>query len=98
MKRWLKGLEHKKGIPLLICPRWEVQLVLKLLNVQDLEPMGMCKLKCLTLKTVFLLALAKRVSELHILRCDEPFTLFFRDYVPTALSGVPTNGSDTSFN
>ena len=48
-------------------PAWDVTLVLRSLTQTPYEPLNLCSDRDLTIKTVFLLALAssKRVSELH---------------------------------
>ena len=53
--------------PVVRTPKWDVNIVLQSLLKAPYEPMATCSLRSLTLKTVFLLALAssKRVSELH---------------------------------
>jgi integrase len=53
-------------------PSWNLALVLQALTQAPLEPLKDASLKLLTLKTIFLIALAsgKRRSELHALRAD----------------------------
>ena len=53
--------------PVVRTPKWDVNVVLQSLLKSPYEPMASCSLRSLSLKTVFLLALAsaKRVSELH---------------------------------
>ena len=53
-------------------PDWDLSLVLKALMKAPFEPIQTCELKCLTYKTVFLLAFATaaRRSELHALSKD----------------------------
>ena len=53
-------------------PLWNLSLVLKKLSESPFEPMHKAELKFVTLKTVFLVALAsgKRRSELHAMRQD----------------------------
>ena len=60
----------RKPIPV---PQWSLSLVLHALRAAPFEPIGSSSLENLTLKAVFLLALAtsKRVSELHALDVRE---------------------------
>ena len=53
-------------------PAWDLAYVLDALRGKDFEPLEEASLKCLTLKTVFLVALAsgRRRGELHALRPD----------------------------
>ena len=53
--------------PVVRRPKWDINVVLSSLMKRPYEPLATCSLRSLTLKTVFLLALAsaKRVSELH---------------------------------
>jgi integrase len=53
-------------------PSWDLALVLNMLTRSPFEPMHLADLKFVTLKTVFLLALAsgKRRSEIHALQVD----------------------------
>jgi len=55
-----------------ILPAWNLSLVLRVLLKPPFEPLATISLKFLTLKTVFLIALAsgRRRSELHALRFD----------------------------
>ena len=55
-----------------IAPQWNLSLVLQALLKPPFEPISRCDLKSLTLKTVFLVALAsgRRRSELHALCFD----------------------------
>ena len=38
LKRWIKGLEHSKGIPCMITPAWYLDLVLAALTRTPFEP------------------------------------------------------------
>ena len=78
IQRWIKGLEHTKGIPCMILPTWCLELVLSALNQALFEPIETCCLKYLTWKTVFLLAITSgsRASEMHALCCREPYIQF----------------------
>ena len=55
-----------------VAPQWNLSLVLQALLKPPFEPIAKCELKFLTLKTVFLVALAsgRRRSELHALCFD----------------------------
>lgn len=56
-----------------LAPNWNLPLVLLVLTKEPFEPLDQAELKFLTLKTVFLLALASaaRVSELHSFTVNE---------------------------
>ena len=71
--RWLKGLEHTKGIPRLILLTWCPEMVLAALNQAPFEPIK----TYLTWKTVFLLAITSgRRADLQALCCKEPYIRF----------------------
>ena len=38
IKRWLKGLEHPKGIPRMVMPNWCLELVLASLGQEPFKP------------------------------------------------------------
>ena len=78
IRRWIKDLEHTKGIPHMIMPTWCLELVLVALTKALFEPIRTCHLKYLTWKTVFLLAITsgRRASELHTLCCRPPYIRF----------------------
>ena len=69
IKRWIKGLEHTKGMPHMITPAWCLELVLAALIRAPFEPIETCRLKYVTWKTAFLLAITSgcRASEMHAL-------------------------------
>ena len=71
--RWIKGLEHTKGILHLIMPAWCLELVLSTLARAPVAPIETCQIKYLTWKIVFLLAItaALRAVEMHAL-CYKP--------------------------
>jgi integrase len=56
-----------------LLPSWSLPLVLSKLNEAPFEPLDGCSLKCLTLKAVFLLALAsgRRMGDLHALSIEK---------------------------
>ena len=45
IKRWIKGLEHNKGIPHMIMPAWCLELVLAAFTQVPLKPIGTYRLK-----------------------------------------------------
>ena len=63
----IKNFEQELPPKKVSAPQWDLNLVLQSLRSAPYEPIKLCSLKHLTLKTVFLpsLATAKRVSELH---------------------------------
>ena len=64
-------LQRPRATPVL--PQWDLGVVLEALNKPPYEPLREASFKHLTLKTVFLLAMASagRRSELHALRFDQ---------------------------
>ena len=68
-------------------PAWDLPLVLRFLREVPFEPMRECELSLLTMRTVFLLALAsaKRCSELAALVEDPRHVRFARDYSSVTL-------------
>ena len=69
-------LQRPRATPVL--PQWDLGVVLEALNKPPYEPLREASFKHLTLKTVFLLAmaLAGRRSELHALRFDQNYIQF----------------------
>ena len=65
----IRSMELEKPVISRVVPHWDLSLVLDSLKKSPFEPMSSCSLKCLTQKTVFLIALAsgRRRSELHAL-------------------------------
>ena len=61
-----------------VLPQWDLGIVLEALSQPPYEPLREASFKHLTLKTVFLLAMASvgRHSELHALRFDENYIQF----------------------
>ena len=78
IRRWIKGLEHTKGIPCMIMPAWCLELVLAALTQAPFEPIGTCHLKYPTWKTAFLLTISsgRRASEMHALCCKPLYIQF----------------------
>ena len=93
LQRWIKGLEHSKGILHMITLGWCLELVLVAFTKAPFEPLATCSLKHLTWKTVFLLAIAstRRALEMHTLSCEIPYHRFSNDGVTlfTRLSFLP---------
>ena len=69
-------LQRPRATPVL--PQWDLGVVLEALNKPPYEPLQEASFKHLTLKTVFLLAMASagRRSELHALRFDQNYIQF----------------------
>ena len=69
-------LQRPRATPVL--PQWDLGVVLEALSKPPYEPLREASFKHLTLKTVFLLAMAStgRCSELHALRFDQNYTQF----------------------
>ena len=69
-------LQRPRATPVL--PQWDLGVVLEALSKPPYEPLREASFKHLTLKTVFLLAMASagRRSELHALRFDQNYTQF----------------------
>ena len=68
-------LQRPRTTPVL--PQWDLGVVLEALNKPPYEPLREASFKHLTLKTVFLLAMASgRRSELHALRFDQNYIQF----------------------
>ena len=61
-----------------VLPQWDLGVVLEALSKSPYEPLREASFKHLTLKTVFLLAMASagRRSELHALRFDQNYIQF----------------------
>ena len=69
-------------------PRWDLSVVLRALHSPPFEPLANADLKSLTLKTVFLVALAtaQRRSEIHAIAFDR---VFFNEGGEAILGSVP---------
>ena len=69
-------LQRPRATPVL--PQWDLGVVLEALNKPPYEPLREASFKHLTLKTVFLLAMASagRRSELRVLRFDQNYIQF----------------------
>ena len=71
-------MELQRPRATLVLPQWDLGVVLEALNKPPYEPLREASFKYLTLKTVFLLAMASagRRSELHALRFDQNYIQF----------------------
>lgn len=67
LSRLLSSFHRDRPKALTTLPPWDLRVVLEYLMSAPFEPMALCNMKYLTLKTVFLLALASgnRRSEIH---------------------------------
>ena len=76
--RWIRGLEHSKGILCMIAPTWCLELVLVALTKDPFEPIVTYPLKYLTWKTAVLAAITSThsASEMHALSCKAPYLMF----------------------
>ena len=68
----IRSFQLERPLQRKVAPQWNLSLVLQALTKPPFEPIAKCELKFLTLKTVFLVALAsgRRRSELHALCFD----------------------------
>ena len=75
--RWLKGFLAIRPPVRLIMPPWDLAIILQALRQAPYEPLESVPLEFLTLKTAFLIAvtLARRISELHALCAQKPYTV-----------------------
>ena len=79
----IKSMELEKPVVSKVVPHWDLSLVLDCLKESSFEPMSSCSLKCLTKKTIFLIALAsgRRRSEIHALSASSGSVNFSVDRV-----------------
>ena len=77
----IKSLELEKPVVSKAVPHWDLSLVLDCLKESPFEPMSSCSLKCLTQKTLFLMAFAsgRRCSEIHALSASSSSVNFSAD-------------------
>ena len=77
----IKSMEFEKPVVSKAVPHWDLSLVLDCLKESPFEPMSSCSLKCLTQKTVFLIALAsgRRRSNIHALSASSGSVNFSAD-------------------
>jgi hypothetical protein len=75
---WIKGLVKHKGLPRVLVPPWNLEVVLHALKKWPFEPLRTASNKFLTWKTVFLVAIAsaRRAGEIHAFRHDPPYVSF----------------------
>ncbi len=75
VSRFMKGVFNVKPTVKVLLPSWKLDVVFDVLQKPPFEPLAEASLKCLTLKTVFLVAIttAKRCSELQALGRVEPY-------------------------
>ena len=75
---WVRGLLKKIGLPRVLIPPWNLEIILQALKKWPFEPINAASRKFLTWKAAFLVAItsARRASELHALRCDPPYVSF----------------------
>lgn len=87
----IRSMELEKPTPSHIVPQWDLSLVLRVLKEAPFEPLSSCKPRELTLKTVFLLALAsgRRRSELHALLGSNDAVRFAPDASSVTLHFFP---------
>lgn len=83
-----RGMLLERPRPVHNTPKWDLSVVLKVLMRHPFEPMSISSMKYLTLKTVFLVALAtaQRRSELHALSFKK---LAFREGGEVILAFIP---------
>ena len=77
----IKSMELEKPVVSKVVPHWDLSLVLDCLKESPFELMSSCSLKCLTQKTVFLMALAsgRRSNEIHALSASSGSVNFSAD-------------------
>ena len=73
ISRLIKGVFHSRPPKIKLLPEWDLEVVLSTLEKHPFEPLPTATLKCITLKTVFLLAITtfRRCSDLQSLRIDQ---------------------------
>lgn len=87
----IRSMELEKPVITRVVPQWDLSLVLDSLKKSPFEPMSSCSLKCLTQKTVFLIALAsgRRRSEIHALSATSGSVKFSADVSSVVLHFYP---------
>lgn len=87
----IRSMELEKPVSNRIVPLWDLALVLESFKKTPFEPMASCSLKCLTQKTVFLIALAsgRRRSEIHALSASPGSVNFSADKSAVILHFFP---------
>lgn len=71
--RILKGVFNERPPQTRLLPEWDLHLVLEMLQKSPFEPLSKANLKCLTYKTIFLVAITtfRRVGDLQALRIGD---------------------------
>ena len=84
-------MELEKPVVSKVVPHWDLSLVLDCLKESPFEPMSSCSFKCLTQKTVFLIALAsgRKHSEIHALSASSGSVNFSADKSSVKLHFFP---------
>ena len=84
-------MELEKPVVSEVVPHWDLSIVLDCLKESPFEPMSSCSLKCLTQKTVFLIALASgwRRSEINALFASSGSVNFSADKSSVKLHFIP---------
>ncbi|MCG7878571.1 MAG: hypothetical protein JAY75_22815 [Candidatus Thiodiazotropha taylori] len=87
----IKSMELEKPAVSRVVPHWDLSIVLDCFKESPFEPMSSCSLKCLTQKTVFLIALAsgRRRSEIHALSASTGSVSFSADFSSVKLHFFP---------
>jgi hypothetical protein len=71
---WIIGLMKQKGLPMVVGPQWNLEIVLHALKKWPFELLRMAANRYLTCKAIFLAAIAsaRRAGELCALACSPP--------------------------
>ena len=87
----IRSMDLEKPAVSRVVPHWDLALVLDSLKKSPFEPMSSCSLKCLTQKTVFLIALAsgRRRSEIHAFSAAPGSVKFSADFSAVELHFFP---------
>ena len=87
----IRSMDLEKPAVSRVVPHWDLALVLNSLKKSPFEPLSSCSLKCLTQKTVFLIALAsgRRHSEIHAFSSAPGSVKFSADFSAVELHFFP---------
>ena len=87
----IRSMDLEKPAVSRVVPHWDLALVLDSLKKSPFEPLSSCSLKCLTQKTVFLIALAsgRRRSEIHAFSAAPGSVKFSADFSAVDLHFFP---------
>ena len=87
----IRSMDLEKPAVSRVVPHWDLALVLDSLKKSPFEPLSSCSLKCLTQKTVFLIALAsgRRRSEIHAFSAAPGSAKFLADFSAVELHFFP---------